>query len=265
MNEVVKSYEAYREEDRLTTNNARRIEFLTTVRALSEHLPPRGRLLDCAAGAGVYALHFAQKGYDVTALDLTPRHIDLVREALKGKPFFMETAVCDATDLSRFEDASFDAVLCMGPIYHLPDASRRAKCLSECARVLRQGGLLAVAYISRFFIYPHRALSDACLLSKPLADKLLGDGAMYANDPENPWTDTWFATPQGMEDALRDTGLAVVDHFAADGLSPMLRERVDALSADDFALWCDYHYQVCREPSLLGCSNHGMVIARKPA
>ena len=31
-NYVVESYEKYREEDRLTTNNARKIEFLNTVR-----------------------------------------------------------------------------------------------------------------------------------------------------------------------------------------------------------------------------------------
>ena len=35
-NEVVKYYENYREEDRITTNNARKIEFLTTIRKFDE-------------------------------------------------------------------------------------------------------------------------------------------------------------------------------------------------------------------------------------
>ena len=49
-NYVVESYEKYREEDRLTTNNARKIEFLNTVRILEEHIKENSKILDCAAG-----------------------------------------------------------------------------------------------------------------------------------------------------------------------------------------------------------------------
>ena len=81
-NPVVESYENYREEDRLTTNNARRIEFLTTVRAFAEWLPAGGSVLDCAAGTGIYAFHLVDRGFAVTATDLTPRHIDCIRAEL---------------------------------------------------------------------------------------------------------------------------------------------------------------------------------------
>ena len=57
-NYVVESYEKYREEDRLTTNNARKIEFLNTVRILEEHIKENSKILDCAAGTGIYAFHF---------------------------------------------------------------------------------------------------------------------------------------------------------------------------------------------------------------
>ena len=49
-NYVVESYEKYREEDRLTTNNARKIEFLNTVRIFEEHIKENSKILDCAAG-----------------------------------------------------------------------------------------------------------------------------------------------------------------------------------------------------------------------
>ena len=52
-NHIVDTYENYREEDRLTTNNARRIEFITTVRILEETIPSGCKVLDCAAGTGV--------------------------------------------------------------------------------------------------------------------------------------------------------------------------------------------------------------------
>lgn len=261
--DVIRSYENYREEDRLTTNNARRVEYLTTVRVLDALIPEGARLLDCAAGTGIYAMRYAARGCAVTALDLTPRHVDVMRRQLQGKPYAMETAVNDATDLSRFSAESFDAVLCMGPLYHLTDAALRARCLLECARVVRRGGLLAAAYINRAFIFPHAALGNPALMRPSLMEKLLSDGALQASDPDNFWTDAYFATPALMEEALTAQGFAITDHFAQDGVSPLLREKVDALDAASFDLWCDYHYRTCREPSLLGISNHGMVIGRK--
>lgn len=83
-NYVVESYENYREENRLTTNNARRIEFINTAKILDEHIKNNSIILDCAAGTGIYAFYLADKGHRVTA-----------------------------TDLSSFADETFDVVLNM--------------------------------------------------------------------------------------------------------------------------------------------------------
>jgi len=116
---VVESYENYREEDRLSTNNARKIEFLTTIKVLDNLITGRKNILDCAAGTGIYSFYFAEKGHTVTATDITPRHIEVIRNILKNKPYKMETAILDATDMSIFENECFDVVLNMGPFYHI--------------------------------------------------------------------------------------------------------------------------------------------------
>ena len=117
-NYVVDSYENYKEEDRLTTNNARKIEFITTTRVFDEIITSKCKILDCAAGTGIYAFWLAGKGHDVTA-----------------------------TDMSLFEDETFDIVLNMGPFYHLITEEQREKCLSECLRVLKkEGSLLLLIY-----------------------------------------------------------------------------------------------------------------------
>lgn len=85
MNYVVDSYENYKEENRLTTNNARRIEFVTTTRVLDEIIDTKSKILDCAAGTGIYAFWFADEGHDVTATDITPRHIDIINRTLTNK------------------------------------------------------------------------------------------------------------------------------------------------------------------------------------
>lgn len=64
MDHIVNSYENYREEDRLTTNNARKLEFLTTVRVFNDLFPKQAKILDCAAGTGIYAFYLADRGLD---------------------------------------------------------------------------------------------------------------------------------------------------------------------------------------------------------
>lgn len=90
-NYVVESYENYKEEDRLTTNNARRIEFLTTVRVLDELITDKKKILDCAAGTGIYSFYFADKGQEVTATDITPRHVEVMKEIAQSKPYEIDT------------------------------------------------------------------------------------------------------------------------------------------------------------------------------
>ena len=55
----------------------------------------------------------------------------------------------------------------------------------------------------------------------------------------------------------------IVDHFAQDGLAPLLSQKVDKWDEKQFKTWCDYHYSVCREQSVLGASNHVIIIGRK--
>ena len=262
-NYVVESYENYREEDRLSTNNARRIEFLTTVRVLDEMIKYKKDILDCAAGTGIYAFHLADKGHNVTATDITPRHIDIIRNTLNDKPYNMKTAVLDATDMSMFPDENFDVVLNMGPFYHLVNKDDREKCLKESMRVLKKGGILVTAYIPRYYVFQYVAMQNKDFLDANLAKQLIETGELHHNDEKCFWTDTYYSTCEEMEALYRQHGLNVIDHFAQDGLTPYFAEKVDKWSDDEFKTWCDYHYSVCRERSVLGANNHVIIIGEK--
>ena len=61
----------------------------------------------------------------------------------------------------------------------------------------------------------------------------------------------------------RQNGLAITEHFAQDGLTPLFSKKVDGWTQEEFKVWCNYHYSVCREKSLLGSSNHVIIIGRK--
>ena len=262
-NYVVESYENYREEERLSTNNARRIEFITTVRALDELIVDKKKILDCAAGTGAYAFYLADKGHDVTATDITPRHIEVIKEVEKNKTYKMDARVLDATDMSIFENETFDVVLNMGPFYHLIHEEDRKKCFEESLRVLKKGGLLITTYIPRYYVFQYVAMQNDYFLDEKLAKKLTETGVLRHDDEKCFWTDTYYSTDEEMECLYKAYGMEVVDHFAQDGATPHFSKKVDEWNDEQFKIWCDYHYSICRQKSLLGASNHVMIVGKK--
>lgn len=262
-NYVVEHYENCREEDRLSTNNARKIEFLTTVRVLDKLINGKKTILDCAAGTGIYSFYLADKGHTVTAADITPRHIEVIRSILKDKPYKMKTAVLDATDMNIFADESFDVVLNMGPFYHLVHASDREKCMKEALRVLKAGGYLITAYIPRYYVFQYVAMQNKDFLDAKLAQQIIQTGELHHDDEKCFWTDTYYSAPEEMEQLYQRYGVTVIDHFAQDGATSHFSGKVDAWNDEEFKIWCDYHYSICREKSLLGASNHVVIVGKK--
>ena len=262
-NHIVESYENHKEEDRLTTNNARKIEFITTTRIFDELFNKKMKVLDCAAGTGIYAFYLADKGHEVTATDITPRHIEIIKQNLKDKKYNMNALVLDATDMSIFENEAFDIVLNMGPFYHLITESQRIKCFSESLRVLKKGGILVTSYIPRYYVFQYVAMSDKKYLDMQLAQQLICTGVLKHDDANCFWTDTYYASPDEMEKLYKEHSLEIINHFAQDGISPLLKEKVDSLNAAEFKIWYDYHYSICREKSILGASSHIIIMGRK--
>ena len=123
-----------REWQRLTNPDDGAVEFALTKRLLATHLPPSGRVLDLGGGPGRYTIWLAERGYQVVLADLSPELLAIARTqiAAAGIGQQVEAIVeADACDLSRWPDASFDAVLCLGPFYHLPDPADLVRRLSE--------------------------------------------------------------------------------------------------------------------------------------
>lgn len=265
MNNVVQYYEKTNEDTRLTSNNARRIEFITTVSVLDKYIPQDASILDVAAGTGVYAFHYAEKGHEVFAADITPKHIDIILEKAKtnSKALKIQAAVNDATDLGIFRPEGYDVVLCLGPMYHLLDQGDRKKCILECLRVLKPGGILAIAYVNKHFIFPHLVIRDKKFLKDNIMRNIAIDSCARASDEDCYWTDASYTTPEEIEKLMEEFNVEKVDHVATDGLSPMLRDAVDSMNEEEYKVWLDYHMLTCREKSIMGISNHGLYVCRK--
>ena len=122
-----------------------RVEFLRTQALLRHRLEPPQRILDVGGADGVHASWLIDDGHKVEILDIVPLHIERARQRS------LPARTGDARQLP-FDDASFDAVLLLGPLYHLTTAEDRARCLAEAHRVLRPDGVLAAAAVSRLSV-----------------------------------------------------------------------------------------------------------------
>ena len=140
------------ESNRLTIDARGQLEFVRTQEIITRYLPaPPAVVLDIGGGSGPYACWLAKAGYEVHLVDPVDLHIEQAKEASNQQPEHPIASISlgDARAL-RFSSMSADAVLLLGPLYHLIDESERLLALSEAYRVLRNGGVMVAAGISRF-------------------------------------------------------------------------------------------------------------------
>lgn len=251
------------EEHRLQSTLARKVEFLTTVESLSSYISENTKVIDIGCGAGIYSCYFSRIGAIVSALDIVPKHIDRLRELAIKENLSINSYVGNALDLSQFKDSSFDVVLCLGPLYHLTSDEEHNTCIRECIRVVKPGGIIAFAYISPYSVFPCVLRGDISRASSELIHSIVDNKKVLHNESSCFWTDNYYYTPEDIEERLRINNLEIIDHLATDGQSIAFQSLVNSMSENQFEIWLEYHRKTCRTRSILGTSNHGLIIARK--
>jgi SAM-dependent methyltransferase len=228
---------------------------------------PPAVVLDIGGAAGAYALWLAGEGYEIHLVDPIQR---LVCEAeRRSKASTHPIASCQVGDARSlpFADRCADAVLLLGPLYHLTSWRERAKAIEESARVLKKGGYLFAAGISRWASVMDGLAGD--LFADPrfaaITEIDLHDG-QHRNDcgKLDYFTTSYFHRPEDLRLEVRCAGLEVVGLFGVEGpgwILPDLRERLaDPRRRQDLLRVAR---QVESEPSMIGTSAHLMAVARK--
>ncbi len=268
MRQMIRHYGDADESSRLRTGWFQ-LEQARTQELILRYLPPPpATIIDAGGGAGAYACWLAARGYRVHLLDPVPKHVEQARAASSAQPGYpVATAeVGDARHLPQ-GDASADAVLLLGPLYHLVGTEDRIACLREAYRVLRPGGLVWGAAISHFASLldslSHGFFDDPAF--EPILARDLEEG-QHRNPTGNPlyFTDAFFHRPDELSQEFLKAGFTEIEVVAIEGPGWLAR--------DFERLWNDPRQRervlaavrkVESEPSMLGASSHIIAIARK--
>jgi ubiquinone/menaquinone biosynthesis C-methylase UbiE len=266
---VVSYYSGYNEQDRLSDGWGQ-VEFVRTQSILRRYLQrPPAVVLDIGGAAGRYACWLAQEGYQVHLVDPVPLHIQQAQAASAAQP---ETPIvsCRLGDARRleFDAGQADAVLLMGPLYHLVQAPDRRRALREAYRVLKPGGILFAAAISQF-ASTIDGLKSGYWLDPPFREIIrrdLQDG-QHRNPTQNQayFTDSFFHHPEELEAEVAKVGFAVQALLAVEGVSYMTKDLAQSWAVEDHRTFLlELIQQMEQEPSLIGASPHIMCVASKP-
>ena len=265
---IVRYYSEADEESRLRAGWFQ-LEHARTQELILRRLPPAPALIvDAGGGSGVYACWLAARGYRVHLIDVVHKHVEQARAASARQAEYplASAEVGDARHLSH-SDGFADAVLLLGPLYHLVEKEDRLASLREAHRVLRPGGLVWAAGISHFASLldslTHGFFDDPTFAS--IVERDLED-SQHRNPTDNPmyFTDAYFHRPGELSRELLAAGFHVVEIVAIEGPGWLARD-FDRLWNDPIQRerLLNAVRKVEREPSILGATSHIMAIGRK--
>jgi ubiquinone/menaquinone biosynthesis C-methylase UbiE len=245
------------EDTRLARSPHGRLEYLRTQELIRRWLrKPGARVLDIGGGTGIHAAWLARDGHTVHVVDMVPSHVETAN-ARGG----ISAEVGDARHLTT-PDQSVDVALILGPLYHLKEHSGRARALAEAVRVLRPGGLLVAAGISRY-LSCLEAGSDGRLTAemRPSIETVITTGRY---DGHLGFVAAHFHTAEELREEVRSAGLQEITVYGVEGPAWPALDNAGMSELDsriDAALRCARIVE--QDPSLINASAHLLAIARR--
>lgn len=239
------------------------VEFALTRRILSEYLPPApAAILDLGGGPGRYAFELAQQGYQVTLADLSPGNIELAK--VKSEELNLpldEMIVQDATQALPYDANSFDAVLLMGPLYHITTHDQRLAALRHALHVLKPGGVLFCAFITMIGALRAIIINDPNQLEIEWLTMKNG-----LNSVDLGFTEAYFARIPEIEALMDAAGCQFIEMVGCEGFSVIVEKSFLETEMDEHTWqhWVDLNLEFGRHTTALEASDHILYVARKP-
>jgi len=242
------------------------LEKFRTQAILARRLPPPPAVIfDIGGAAGAYAFWLAEKGYAVHLIDPVETHLEQARSHSTAAGIALAAiSKGDARCLTALSNSA-DAVLLLGPLYHLTEPADRLESLREARRILKPHGVLFAAAISRFASlidgFARGFFRDPDFRKIVAQDLATGRHHNPTNHPDY-FTTAYFHRPEDLTAEVREAGFTNVRVLAVEGpvwSTPHFPEAWADPSQRKSLM--DFLSLIDEEPSVHGVSAHFIAVA----
>ncbi|MEM4714251.1 MAG: class I SAM-dependent methyltransferase [Candidatus Nanoarchaeia archaeon] len=267
--EIVKEYyKRYvrKEWNRLVKDSYHRLESDTTLHFLKKYLPKKGLILDAGGGPGRYTIELAKLGYDIVLLDIVPENLEFAKRQIKKTKVqarVKEVVEGSITDLSRFPNNTFDAVICLGgPLSHVIDKKERDKAISELIRVAKRNAPIFISVISRLGVLVNELKLFQHEIELPVFKKIRDTGDYLGGYG---FTPCHFFLPEELKELFVKKKVRILEIVGLEGIGSHFQKEINKLAKNKkrWKVWLETHYKTCTHPAAIGISEHILIICKK--
>ena len=255
---ILNLYSGGTEENRDIKSRYSGMEFYYTKKILSKYIKKNSDVVEIGCATGYFGMHFANSCKEYVGIDLCSDNIDAFNVKINNSVMKnLRAEVGDATCLHNVADKSFDVVLCLGPMYHLPDEERESA-FKECKRIAREGAVIAFSYINGIGVYAGACANDKwrSIYPNKNTNKHVFE---YKTDDEKPGV-FFFTSPEEMEETAKRQGLEVLENHGLDFL--FFASAVDMMSDEKYGCFLELTDRMCENRFCTGLANHALLICK---
>lgn len=249
----------YVEDDRLISDKMHYIEFITTTHYIDKYLKQGDRILEVGAGTGAYSLYYANKGYQVDALELVQANVDVMKSKIKSG-MNIKAIQGNALDLSMYKDNTFEVTLVLGPLYHLFKKEEEEQAIKEAIRVTKTNGKIFVAFILFDLTMLTWGFQDKNIYDNYGDDKQVSRAFKPINSEELIFNMRYFSEVKKLMNKFDVKQLCYV---ATDGVGRVMKEDINNMNDEEYKMFVNYHLSICEREDLMGYSGHILSIVEK--
>ena len=240
-----------------------RPEFILTCRFLSRYIKPGDSVLDIGGGPGRYSLWLAEKGCDVTLLDLSPENVKFAAAKAREKNLSIRALEGNALTADSSVTGTFDHVLLMGPLYHLLTEGEREQAVHAALRLIKPGGLLCVSFINVFagMIYAMKFVPE--IISDRNEDEFYRAVLSDTSFAGQAFTQAFFINQNEVLPFMSRFPLEKLHLFGQEGITSPCEGNIMSQPKEIVDAWMDMAEKLAEREYLLSWAEHLMYIGRK--
>lgn len=238
-------------------------EFTLTTRMMDRYIKPGDSILDIGGGPGRYSLYYAEKGCNVTLVDLSSGNVKFALEKATERNVTIRAFVCDVRELDKIIDAKYDHVFLMGPMYHLLEEKDRIKAMNMALSKLKTGGHIYVSFILLFagIIYEMKYIPEMLLMDTETNYLMhVLDDKSYRGDA---FTKAFLISRKDIIPFMEQFPIEKMHLFGQESILAQCEPNLLAQPQHMINKWIDFAEQLCEREDLLCYSEHAMYIGRK--